>query len=206
LDIPVDGSPTFDITIPGEARSWAAKITPESPFVAVNPNARWATKRWPIANFAALSKGIYRKSGALTVIVGGPDDVERGEELARLIGPAATNLTNSGGFARLAAVLQRATLMITNDSGPMHLAAGVGTPVMAMFGPTDPALVGPYGNGHKTLKANLDCSPCRNKKNCSRSVECMAKITVEEALCVWESASKSRENSSKKWTPRFSGR
>ena len=206
LGIPVDGPPAFDIAIPGEARSWAAKVTPESPFVAVNPNARWVTKRWPIANFAALSKEIYRRSGALTVIVGGPEDVERGEELARLIGPAATNLTNSGGFARLAAVLERAWLMITNDSGPMHLAAAVGTPVVAMFGPTDPALVGPYGNGHTTLKTAVECSPCRNKKTCPRSIECMAKITVEDALSAWESASRNRENSSKKWTPRFSGR
>jgi lipopolysaccharide heptosyltransferase I len=206
LGIPVDGAPAFDIAIPEEARSWAAKVAPESPFVVVNPNARWATKRWPIANFAALSKEIYRRSGALSVIVGGSDDVERGEELARLIGPPATNLTGSGGLGRLAAVLQRALLMITNDSGPMHLAAGVGTPVVAMFGPTDPALVGPYGKGHTTLKTTVDCSPCRNKKTCSRSIECMTKITVEDALSAWESASKSRENSSKKWTPRFSGR
>lgn len=206
LGVAVDGPPAFDIAIPGEARSWAAKITPESPFVAVNPNARWATKRWPIASFAALSKEIYRRSGALTVIVGGPEDVERGEELARLIGPAATNLTNSGGFARLAAVLERATLMITNDSGPMHLSAGVGTPVVAMFGPTDPALVGPYGKRHVTLKASVDCAPCRNKTGCSHSIECMTKITVEDALSAWESASKARENSPKKWTPRFSGR
>jgi lipopolysaccharide heptosyltransferase I len=206
LGIPVDGAPAFDIAIPEEARSWAAKVTPESPFVVVNPNARWASKRWPLANFAALSKEIYRRSGALSVIVGGPDDVERGEELARLIGPAATNLTGSGGFAWLAAVLQRALLMITNDSGPMHLAVALGTPAVAMFGPTDPALVGPYGKGHTALKTTVDCSPCRNKQTCSRSIECMTKITVEEALSAWESASKSRDNSSKKWTSRFSGR
>jgi lipopolysaccharide heptosyltransferase I len=206
LGIPVDGPPVFEIAIPGEARSWAAKITPESPFVAVNPNARWDTKRWPIASFAALSKEIYRRSGALSVIVGGSDDVERGEELARLIGPAATNLTASGGFARLAAVLERATLMITHDSGPMHLSAAVGTPVIAMFGPTNPALTGPYGKGHVTVKADVDCSPCRNKKDCPRSIECMTKITVEDALSAWERVSKGRENSPKKWTPRFSGR
>lgn len=206
VGIPVDGPPAFDMGIPGEARDWADKIAPESPFIAVNPNARWATKRWPVANFAALSKEIYRRSGALTVIVGGPDDVERGEELARLIGPAATNLTNSGGLGRLAAILERASLMITNDSGPMHLAAAVGTPVIAIFGPTDPDAVGPYGKGHTTLKAGVGCSPCRNKKNCPRSIECMTKITVEEALCAWESASRNRDNSSKKWTPRFSGR
>ncbi|MBF0292212.1 MAG: glycosyltransferase family 9 protein [Nitrospinae bacterium] len=206
LDIAVGGPPSFDITIPGEARSWAAKITPESPFVAINPNARWATKRWPVANFAVLSKEIYRRSGALTVIIGGPEDMERGEELARLIGPPATNLTGAGGFARLAAVLERALLTITNDSGPMHLSAAVGTPVIALFGPTDPALVGPYGKGHTTLRAKVDCSPCREKTNCSRAIECMTKITVEEALGAWESASKNRENSAKKWTPRFSGR
>lgn len=206
LGIAVDGPAAFDIAIPEEARSWASKVTPESPFVVVNPNARWTTKRWPIANFAALSKEVYRRSGALTVIVGGPDDVERGEELARLIGPAATNLTASGGLGRLAAVLERASLMITNDSGPMHLAVAVGTPVVAMFGPTDPALVGPYGNGHTTLRTAVDCSPCRNKTNCPRAIECMTKITVEDALSAWESASRNRENSSKKWTPRFSGR
>ena len=96
--------------------------------------------------------------------------------------------------------------MITNDSGPMHLAAAVGTPVIAMFGPTDPALVGPYGAGHTAIKTTPDCAPCRNKETCPRSGECMTKITVEEALSAWESVSRSRENSSKKWTPRFSGR
>lgn len=203
LGVTVDGPPRFDLSIPGDAREWAAKITPESPFVAVNPNARWKTKRWPLANFAALSKEIYRRSGLLTVIIGGAEDKERGEELARLIGPTATNLTGSGGFARLSAVLERASLLITNDSGPMHLSTAIGAPVLALYGPTNPAIVGPYGQGHVTLKAQMDCSPCRNKNTCPRNMDCMAAITVDDAVSGWERAVKGQESSSKKWTPRY---
>jgi ADP-heptose:LPS heptosyltransferase len=73
--------------------------------------------------------------------------------------------------------------VITNDSGPMHLAAAVGTPVVAIFGPTDPALTGPYGSQHVVLRAGIACSPCF-KDYCANRVqmECMKLVSVEPVL------------------------
>ncbi|MCX7827409.1 MAG: glycosyltransferase family 9 protein, partial [Verrucomicrobiae bacterium] len=86
--------------------------------------------------------------------------------------------------------LRRARLMISNDSGPMHLAVAVGTPVVALFGPTDPRLTGPYpvgGSSSIVLRATLDCSPCL-KPQCKDAprLECMARIEVEQVVAAAE--------------------
>jgi ADP-heptose:LPS heptosyltransferase len=88
----------------------------------------------------------------------------------------------------LIALLRRLRLFITNDSGPMHLAAAVGTPVIVLFGPTDPARTGPYGNGHTILRSGIPCSPCFSRR-CRNIVtmECMTAIHPQQVI---ESATK----------------
>jgi ADP-heptose:LPS heptosyltransferase len=93
----------------------------------------------------------------------------------------ALNLGGATDLRQLAALLRRASLLVTNDSGPMHLAAAVGTPVVALFGPTDPRCVGPYGEGHIVLRKNIDCSRCRRNR-CARDSACMKAIEVEEVI------------------------
>ena len=93
------------------------------------------------------------------------------------------NLAGQTDLFQLAELYRRCDVVISNDSGPMHLAAAVGTPVVAIFGPTDPALTGPYGDGHVVLRARIPCSPCF-KDYCINRVhmECMNLVTVEQVL------------------------
>jgi ADP-heptose:LPS heptosyltransferase len=99
------------------------------------------------------------------------------------IAQGRNNLAGQTDLFQLAELYRRCCVVISNDSGPMHLAAAVGTPVVAIFGPTDPALTGPYGKQHVALRADIPCSPCF-KDSCANRVhmECMKLITVEQVL------------------------
>lgn len=146
--------------------------------VAVNPVALWATKLWQNEKFAQLCDRIIEELSS-TVIFTGSDR----EPLASIQSCMKNKSINVGGettLRDLACLYQHSDLLITTDSGPMHLAAAVGTPVVALFGPTDPARTGPYGEGHTVIRKNLPCSPCFLKK-CD-SMNCMSDITTEEVF------------------------
>lgn len=147
-------------------------------FVAVNPVAFWETKLWEEGKFAELCDRIQRELGALVILTGGAAD-----PLDRIQALMTTEVLNLGGrttLRELACLYRRSALVITTDSGPMHVSAAVGTPVVALFGPTDPARTGPYGTGHRVIRRGLDCMPCFRKRCETRS--CMREITVEEVF------------------------
>lgn len=144
--------------------------------IAVNPSARWATKLWGHDKFAEL---IRRLPSDRVVLTGSA--AERGQ--IDKVAQGRRNLAGQTDLFQLAELYRRCQVVITNDSGPMHVAAAVGTPVVAIFGPTDPALTGPYGSQHVVLRANIPCSPCF-KDRCANRVhmECMKLITVKQVL------------------------
>ncbi len=163
-------------SIPSDV-SYVDGLVPKSgALIAVNPSARWDTKLWGDDKFAALLKQLPRDRVVLT---GSAEDATRIEKLSQ----GCTNLAGKTDLAQLAEVYRRCAVVITNDSGPMHLAAAVGTPVVAVFGPTDPALTGPYGKRHVVLRSGIPCSPCM-KPYCTHTprMECMKLVTVEQVL------------------------
>eukprot|EP00913_Durusdinium_trenchii_P035235 g32965.t1 len=144
------------VPIPAADRNWAvAKLAPmRRPILAVNPGARWVTKRWPIEHFAVVAAKASRYYGFSTVILGSRGERPLAlqlEHLLRRFTPAAgiVNLAGETTLKQLAATLQSADVMLTNDSGPMHLAAGLGTPVLGIFTCTDPVRSGPPGDVHE---------------------------------------------------------
>lgn len=148
------------------------------PFVAVSPVAFWETKLWDDRKFAELCDRISGELGIGVVLTGGeagPLDRIRGG-----MKRAAVNLGGRTKLKELACLYKRASLVVTTDSGPMHLAAAMGTPVVALFGPTDPARTGPFGPGHRVIRRDLPCSPCL-KKRCETR-RCMREINVEEVF------------------------
>jgi lipopolysaccharide heptosyltransferase I len=155
---------------PGKKEGW----------IAVNPSARWRTKLWGDANFAALIRQLPRDRVVLTGAANERDAIEK-------IAQGCRNLAGQTDLLELASLYRQCAVVITNDSGPMHLAAAVGTPVIAIFGPTDPALTGPYGDRHTVLRAAIPCSPCF-KDHCANRVEreCMKMVTVEQVLAAAE--------------------
>ncbi len=105
---------------------------------------------------------------------------EKIERIRTLMTREAINLAGETSLIELACLYRRSALVVTTDSGPMHIAAAVGTPVIALFGPTDPARTGPFGKGHRVIRAEVPCSPCFRKK--CKHCECMARIRPEEVF------------------------
>jgi len=148
----------------------------EKNYIAINPIAYWETKLWDNGKFAKLANAI-RDQLKLDVIFTGNNGRDAADILSRMKGKGI-NLGGKTSLPMLAEIYKSARAVITTDSGPMHLAAAVGTPVIALFGPTDPARTGPYGKGHTVIRSNLPCSPCLLKKCPTK--ECNAAITPEQ--------------------------
>jgi heptosyltransferase-1 len=144
--------------------------------IAVNPSARWKTKLWGDDKFAELVRQLPNKRVVLT---GSVADRLRCDYIAQ----GRRNVAGGTDLFELAELYSRCSVVITNDSGPMHIAAAVGTPVIAIFGPTDPSLTGPFGKQHVVLRAGIPCSPCM-KDRCAHTprMECMSLVTVQQVL------------------------
>lgn len=159
------------------------------PLIAFAPGSVWSTKRWPAENFAALAQRLG-EDGFSVVLVGGERDkdlcrsIEARSNSASGVSSAAGDLTLTGS----AALLRRCRMLVSNDSAPMHIAMGVGIPVLALFGPTVPAIgFAPVGPRDRVLEVkNLTCRPCNihGGNECPiGSFECMRGIPVAQ---VWE--------------------
>lgn len=129
------------------------------PAVVLVPGARWPTKLWPVASFADVADRLRRDG--IQVLMVGEELPTAGDPLAGLEG--VVDLRGRTSLAELGGILQRADLVIANDTGPMHLAASLGRRVIALMGPTDPRRTGPYGTGHRVFSTRPPCSPCFSK-------------------------------------------
>ena len=140
------------------ARLAEAGIAPDARLAGVHPGAAWATKRWLPERFAELCRRL-KSEGLTPVLVGGPGDAALGADIARASG--AADLVGKTDLEELKSLMGRLSLFVTNDSGPMHLAAAAGVPVVAVFGATTRELgFFPYGTGHRVVEADLACRPC----------------------------------------------
>ena len=185
-----DGPRDFPIAIPPEAEAEADRLLAEGggqvaggsgglPLAVLHPAARWPTKQWTPEAFAAVGDAIADAMGAAVLITGVAADVGVGEAVRRWMRRPARNLAGRTPLKVLAAILRRAAVMVTVDSGPMHLAAALGTPLVALFGPTAPSRTGPYGAGpRRVLQELLPCVPCLERRCripdqrlCMRSLE-----------------------------------
>jgi len=160
---------------------WEQKLQ-DALVVAVNASGGWITKRWPLGNFAKLADRLVRDYGAKVLLSWGPGEREDIEQLRSLMIEEAVVIPPTS-LKQLAAILERCDLVVSNDSGPMHIAAAVGTPVVGIYGPTNPWLQGPVGEGHHIVrKESLACLIC-NRVQCPYShLACMNTLTVEEVF------------------------
>ncbi|MFZ1984025.1 MAG: glycosyltransferase family 9 protein, partial [Desulfatitalea sp.] len=150
-------------------------IGSDQAFVAINPMAKWESKLWQQDKFARLADWVQTEFSLPVVFTGGPEDQAYINAIEGQMKTESANLSGQTDLMTLAALLQRATLMISTDTGPMHIAAAVGTPTVALFGPTAPWRTGPYGQGHRVVQAVRDCQPCF-KRRCPYPENCMASI------------------------------
>lgn len=174
---------SFPITVPEasevEASSWLAEEG-LSDYVIVNPGGSWVTKRWSPEKFGAVVAAIERDFGLPTLVIWGPGE----EEMAETIVKAAprARAAPSTTFRGLAPYVRRAKLFVSGDTGPMHLASAFGVPVVAIFGPTDPARNGPFGGGDEVVVKPVPCGPCYKKRCPGYGNVCMTEIEVADVM------------------------
>jgi lipopolysaccharide heptosyltransferase I len=149
-------------------------------FVVVNPVAKWESKLWSNEKFARLADRIIDEYDAEIIFTGGIEDRSIIQNIMSTMEGRAINLAGHTTLKMLAALYEKAALFISTDTGPMHLAAAVGTPVVAIFGPTAPWRTGPFGSGHQVIQDRLECSPCF-KRRCSNN-KCMEQISVQKVV------------------------
>ncbi len=165
-----------------QAAEWLRELP--RPRVALNVGASRAYKRWLEANWAAVADKLAER-GCGVVFVGGPGDTEAIARVQSLQQHTAGGLNLSGKttLRELASVLAACDLLVSGDSGPMHLAVAVGTPTVALFGGTDPRRHGPYGTGHVVLhKPAPDGELPSRRPSAEYGAACMAAITVKDVL------------------------
>jgi lipopolysaccharide heptosyltransferase I len=189
---------SFHVPIPQEARQWAARTLQHlpRPWLMLGVGARWITKRWPPEQFAALARQAHERFGASVVLVGGRDELPLSQAVARTLTGPTCDLTARTTLPQLAAVLAEADAMLANDTGPLHLAAALGRPVVAPYTCTKAALTGPYGGHSVAVETRVWCQGSYVKR-CSR-LECMTELTpdrlwpyLEKVLLRWRSRSRS---------------
>jgi heptosyltransferase-1 len=146
-------------------------------YIVIVPSARWITKRWPAENFALLIKNI----SIPCVITGSKSEKMLTQKILNSASDNIINLCGKTDLKELTALIAGAKAVVSNDSGPMHIAVALGVPTVTIFGPTDPVKTGPYGwqtnRNFRVIRANVSCSPCR-KKRCKELI-CMHNVGVD---------------------------
>ena len=186
LGFPTD-SPDFTVPVPEMAAAGAERILAErglaqKPLAVLSPGTLWETKHWPAEHFAEVANYLLKNGWAVILAGSGKDRAVCQKVSAGA--PGVLDVSGKTTLSELAALIRRAGICVTNDSGPMHLAAALGTPLVAIFGPTDSLWVGPYGQPDAVVRAGLECSPCylRRIRDCPFGHACMRQVTPEQVI------------------------
>jgi heptosyltransferase-2 len=179
LGLAVEGPPDASLACPQE---WAAQgetlLGDTGPWIGVNPGAFYGTaKRWPPERFAAAAALVARRTGASVAIVGAASERPLGEAIASQLAAPSRVLCGETTLAGLVGVLAQLRLLLTNDSGPMHLAAALGTPLVAVFGSTDWVETAPVSERARVVREDTACAPCRLRE-CPIDHRCMTRVGV----------------------------
>jgi lipopolysaccharide heptosyltransferase I len=164
-------------------RRHVTTLVPAEPYAALLPGTNWETKRWPVENFAALVGPLRERFGLATVVAGGAGEAELATAIEREVGAGTViNVVGRTTLRQLTALLERAELVVANDSGPMHIAAALGRPLVTPFGPTNPVRTGPFGREGSVIRLDIACSPCYSRKCSHRS--CLRWLGVGPVLAL----------------------
>lgn len=190
---------------PGEVEAAARKFELDKmsgPVLGLNPGAEYGpAKRWPIEKFIAAAREIQSRTNCTWILFGGESDSVFTNQIQTALGNSAAvlNLAGKTSLRELMALVKRCRVFLTNDTGPMHVAAALGVPVVAIFGSTSPELTGPISSDEsrlQILKSDAPCSPCFLRE-CPIDFRCMNGIGIERVVeSVTKLASRSLDGSS----------
>jgi len=148
--------------------------------LCLNPGATWETKRWAPKGFAKVADSCFERWDMVTIIIGGPGDKILASNIAMFAKHPVIDFTGRTSLRTLTALYQRVGAVVSTDTGPMHLAAAAGAPLVALFGPTAPWRTGPFGRQQQVIRLGLLCSPCF-KRYCPDPI-CMMDISPEQVI------------------------
>jgi heptosyltransferase-2 len=172
-------SPSIEENETGRALLAGSNVDLSLPLVGINPGATYGSaRRWYPERFAAVADQLIEEFSAEIIIFGGKAERDIALDIIKNIKGKSVDLSGKADIASLIGIFPFLDLLITNDSGPMHLAAALSVPVVAIFGPTDPATTSPFGDIHSVVRVPVPCSPCL-KRDCPKDHRCMKLITPE---------------------------
>lgn len=172
------------LEVPERSKETARRIMeragarPDNPYVVFAMGANWPNKRWPVQYYAQLGDWFYDRRVVPVIVGGGPVDYQRMAELESLVEVPPINLVGKTDFKQLTYIIQNARLVLGGDTGPVHLAAGLGIRTLMLMGPTDANRNGPYGQPDNAIEVNRPCRYCW-KRSCPHGIDCLASITPE---------------------------
>jgi heptosyltransferase-2 len=182
----IENPPSPQIFLREEDRKWAGRaldglgISKGEILIGMNPGATYGlAKCWYPDRFGELGKRLSEKWQTKLLLFGKEEERPIIHEILKHMGTKGIDLSGKTGLLQLAALMERCALLVTNDTGTMHVATAVGTPVVAIFGSTPPLTTGPWGEGHVVVKKDVPCGPCW-KRVCPTDHRCMDLITVDE--------------------------
>lgn len=186
-------SPKYALRIPDEAETFAEEFLEKNGLrggellLGINPGASHPINRWEPERFAGVADLAAGKLSARIVVFGGPGDVEMEKRISRSAHCRTVSAAGKTTLMQLAALLKRCDVLVGCDTGPIHLAVAVGTPVVAIAGPADPRRTGPRGARAWVVRSDLPCQPCLRKPTCT-DIECMRLVTPEMVMEAVEKA------------------
>jgi lipopolysaccharide heptosyltransferase I len=180
--------PEFPLGLMPAERSAAQRLLTEAAgelpdsFTAVIPGARWETKRWPAERIAALIDRMQAEGLPRCVLLGGPGDRAFADRVVAACRSGVVDLVGRTGLRELTALIDLADRVVCHDSGPMHIAAALGKPTVAIFGPTSPARTGPYSGNAVVVAHPVDCGPCYERVCPHGHHRCLRELDVDTVL------------------------
>jgi len=180
-------APDFTIHLPAETDENVARLLADRrqlgrPLAVLVPGTVWETKHWRTEGFAEVARQLLAR-GYAVVLAGSPKDRPRCRQVAE-VASGVCDLSGQTTLAEMVALIRRATLCVTNDSGSMHVAVALDKPVVSVFGPTNPLRTGPYGRPLAVVQAKVECSPCylRKLSRCPHGHLCMQQVSPAMVL------------------------
>lgn len=182
----VAGEQTLELSVGTENRQLAGRIlsavgiTPDIRVVGLNPSATFGpAKQWFPERYAALGDRLNKDLGSTILIFGGPSDRELGQTISRIMAVPALDLSGRTTLGEAMALIDRCDAFVTNDSGLMHVAAGLNTPLVAIFGSTNSTTTSPYSDTSRIVRVPIECSPCMKPVCPLGHMNCMKQVTVD---------------------------
>lgn len=178
IEIPLTPHASSDTTAAIETAGGPMK------YIVINPGAAWPNKRWPPERFGALAATLFEHSGLRSLVTWGPSEKDLATSVANA-SLGAASLAPPTTVSDLAVLMREAALVVSGDTGPLHIAAAMGTPLVGLYGPTWPERNGPWDPRDIVISRASGCV-CHHKRQCLRGSPCINEITLEEVVAASE--------------------